>query len=167
LKQIKKIAIEIILSIVAITIISSAISYIRKPDINDKTLSTLIAKDIEGKSVDIREYSGKPILIHFWATWCPTCKIELANIERVSKKYQVITIAVKSGSNDDILSFMREHESNFTVINDKSGEISSRFDIGAFPTTIIYDSRGKLSFSEVGYTTTAGLLARMLWLEAN
>ncbi len=42
--------------------------------------------------------NNKPILLHFWATWCPTCKFEAPNIEKVSKDYEVITIAVQSGT---------------------------------------------------------------------
>ena len=163
IKSIKKISKEILAIVVMIAIVSSLISYIRKPTISDDTVSTLIAKDIDGNVVDISSYSGKPILINFWATWCPVCKLELSNIERVSQRYQVITVAVNSGSDSKIREFLKEHQADFRVINDNSGEISSRFNIDVFPTTLIYDSKGELSFSEVGYTTTGGLLARMLW----
>jgi len=160
----KKIIKEVLITVVILGVVSSTISYMRKPDIKDDTLSTLIAKDIGGDEIDISDYSGKPILIHFWATWCPVCKLELSNIDRVSQRYQVVTIAVKSGSDDKIREFMSEHQANFKVINDSSGEISSKFDIEVFPTTLIYDAKGELSFSEVGYTTTGGLLARMMWV---
>ncbi|SFV62726.1 Membrane protein, suppressor for copper-sensitivity ScsD [hydrothermal vent metagenome] len=162
---IKKIIKELLVAVVILGVVSNIVSYMRKPDIKDDSLSTLIAKDIDGKLIDISSYSGKPILIHFWATWCPVCKMELSNIDRVSKRYQVVTIAVKSGSDAKIREFMSEHQANFKVINDSSGEISSKFDVEVFPTTLIYDSKGELSFSEVGYTTTGGLIARVLWAE--
>ncbi len=164
IESVKKIIKEILIMLVVLGVVSSIISYVRKPDIGDHTLSTLVARDIDGKELDIANYGGKPILINFWATWCPVCKLELSNIERVSQKYQVVTVAVNSGTDIEIREFMKEHQADFRVINDSSGDISSKFNIEAFPTMLIYNSKGELSFSEVGYTTTGGLLARMLWV---
>ena len=90
-----------------------------------------------------------------------TCKLEASNIQTLSEKYEVLTVAVKSGSNETIENYMHENEFDFKVINDKHGNWAKEFKIEAFPTTFIYDGKGELSFTEVGYTTTAGLLARM------
>jgi thiol-disulfide isomerase/thioredoxin len=133
--------------------------------LQDDKLPSLSVKTIKGKDIDLKSFQGKPILIHFWATWCPVCKMETANIERVSKKYQVISIAVNSGDDESIKAFMREQDAGFQVINDTEGELSRQFSVEVFPTTFIYDGSGKLLFSEVGYTSTAGLLGRMAWAE--
>ncbi len=76
-----------------------------------------------------------------------------------------MTIAVQSGSDSEIKAFLEEKEAGFDVINDEEGELYKRFSVEVFPTTFIYDGKGKLIFSEVGYSTTAGLLARMAWTE--
>ncbi len=59
----------------------------------------------------------------------------------------------------------KEHNLNFKVINDVEGVWAKRFKVEAYPTTFIYDSKGELRFTEVGYTTTAGLLARLKMIE--
>jgi thioredoxin-related protein len=56
---------------------------------------------------------------------------------------------------------MNKYELNFRVLNDREGKWASKFKVEAYPTTFIYDAKGKLKFTEVGYTTTAGLLARL------
>lgn len=99
--------------------------------------------------------------MHFWATWCPTCKVEAPNIESVSKNYNVLTIAVSSGSDEKVKAYMQEHELTFNVLNDVEGTWAKKFKVEAYPTTFIYDAKGELLFSEVGYTTTAGLLGRL------
>ncbi len=104
---------------------------------------------------------NKPLLIHVWATWCPTCKVEASNIQRVSNNYEVLTIAVSSGSNTKIKRYLDDNELNFRVVNDSNGVIAKQLKVSAFPTTFVYSSDKKLKFSEVGYTTTAGLLSRM------
>jgi thioredoxin-related protein len=54
---------------------------------------------------------------------------------------------------------------DFNVLNDRGGVWSKKFKIEVFPTTFIYDAKGTLRFTEVGYMTTAGLLARLEWIE--
>jgi len=51
------------------------------------------------------------------------------------------------------------------VINDHEGKWREKFKVEVFPTVFVYDGQGKLRFAEVGYTTTAGLLARMMAAE--
>ena len=60
---------------------------------------------------------------------------------------------------------MQEHALNFKVLNDADGAWAKKFKIEVYPTTFIYDAKGKLRFTEVGYTTTVGLLARLEWVE--
>jgi thioredoxin-related protein len=89
--------------------------------------------------------------------------MEAANIEFLSKYYQVITIAVKSGSDYDLKRYLDEHGYSFLVVNDKDGALSRKFQIAGYPTTFIYDKNNKLAFKEVGYSSTLGLWLRLLW----
>ena len=60
---------------------------------------------------------------------------------------------------------MQKNELSFNVFNDREGAWTTEFKIEVYPTTFIYDAKGELRFTEVGYTTTAGLLARLEWIE--
>ena len=161
--KIKKYLKETVVFIVMLTIAMNAMSYYRSLDLNKESLS------IENFNLlDNTEYSipkNKPILVHFWATWCPTCKFEAANIEKISKDYEVITIAVQSGTTKEIQKYLDENNLSFKVVNDEDAFYSQKFNIKAFPTTLIYDKNKNLKFSEVGYTTTAGLYSRMLLIK--
>lgn len=156
---------EIATSAILLIIVANAISYLRSPNIQDKELPSLNALLINQEEFSSQDYKDKPLLIHFWATWCPTCKLEASNIQSLSETYNVLTIAVKSGSNSEINSYLKEHDLDFKVINDKEGLLSNQFSVPAFPTTFIYDKNNKLTFSEVGYTSTWGLYLRMWWAE--
>jgi len=105
----------------------------------------------------------KPLLLHFWATWCPTCKMEASNIESLSKDYQVVTIAVKSGEDTQIQEYMKKNNLSFKVFNDNEAKIAKKFNIQAYPTTFVYNKERELSFSDVGYTSTWGLKLRLWW----
>jgi thiol-disulfide isomerase/thioredoxin len=154
---------EITIILVLLFIVSNIISYIRAPDLGSNQLPQIEAKLIDGSTFSVQK--GKPLIIHFWAISCPACKLEAPNIETVSKKYDVLTIAVNSGSDENVQAYMKEHGLHFKVLNDVNGAWTTEFNIKVYPTTFIYDAKGKLRFTEVGYTTTAGLLARLEWIE--
>ena len=143
---------EILSFIIVMFIISNLISYYRSTELNNTPL------DIKYEFIN-----DKPILIHFWAEWCPTCNIEAANIQTISENYQVLTFAVKSGSDEDIKNYMLDNNLDFEVINDNDGFFAQKFNIKVYPTTFIYDKDKNLVFSEVGYTSTIGLYFRMWW----
>lgn len=159
----KSILKELLIGAVILFVVSNVISYLRKPALDSTHLPKIEARLIDGSEVKVQE--GKPIVIHFWATWCPTCKLEASNIQKLSESYEVFTIAVNSGDDAVIEAYLKERDLNFKVINDKTGMWAERFNVEAFPTTFIYDAKGELKFSEVGYTSTAGLLARLKLIE--
>ncbi len=155
----KSILKEIVIGAVLLFILSNIMSYIRKPELDSTQLPKIEAQLMDGSI--FRVQNGKPLVIHFWATWCPTCRLEASNIESISKKYEVLTIAVNSGDNAEIEAYLKSKELTFRVLNDTNGKWAKQFKVEAYPTTFIYDSKGELKFTEVGYTTTAGLLARL------
>jgi thiol-disulfide isomerase/thioredoxin len=152
---------EILYFIITMTIVANAMSLYRSQSLSSKALDVETFKLIDNSTYTLD--NKKPILIHFWATWCPTCKLEASNINFLSKYYQVVTIAVKSGSDYEIKKYLDEHGYHYRVVNDKDGTLSRKFQIAGYPTTFIYDADKKLRFSEVGYTSTFGLWLRLLW----
>jgi len=160
-EKIKQYTKEIVIFIVVMTIFANAVSLYKSTDLNKEPLSISNIKLLDGSIY--RFTNDKPVLIHFWAIWCPTCKVEASNIQAISESYNIITIAVKSGTNNEINSWLNENSYNFRTVNDNSGALSSKFKITAFPTTFIYDKDKNLVFSDVGYTSTWGLYLRMWW----
>jgi thiol-disulfide isomerase/thioredoxin len=160
--NVKAIAKEIVIGAILLFIFTNIISYLRKPELSSTLLPELNVRLLDGSDYNIKK--GKPLIVHFWATWCPTCKLEASNIETLSKKYEVLSVAVNSGDNAKIQSYMQRRDLHFHVVNDNEGVLVKQFHVEAYPTTFIYDAEGTLKFTEVGYTSTAGLLARMQML---
>ena len=123
----------------------------------------LVGTDLGGSRVALEHYRGKPVMVHFWATWCGVCKAEQPNIDAVAGDLPVVSIASRSGDAREVAAYVREHEIVPRVILDPDGALAKRFGVAAFPTTFIVDGRGEIQHAEVGYTTELGLRARM-WL---
>lgn len=120
---------------------------------------------LDGKPLSMAAVqAGKPALVHFWATWCPICKTEQASIEALAgDHFNVITVAMQSGTNESVAKFMAEQKLSFPVLNDPDGAISASWGVHAVPASFIVDGEGKIRFVEIGFTTEVGLRLR-LWL---
>ncbi len=120
---------------------------------------------LSGQAVDLATLGkGRPVLLHFWATWCPICKLEQASIETLSTEYPVITIASQSGDAKAVQEYMQAQHLHFPVLLDEDGALLQRFGLHGVPATFVIDAQGKIVFREVGYTTDWGIRARLWWV---
>lgn len=123
----------------------------------------LRATQLDGGTFDLAAARGQPVLVYFWATWCPVCRLEQGSIESLAGAYRVIAVAMQSGSQAAVAGYVREHGLRVPVINDPDGAIASAWGVRATPTSFIIDRDGRIGFRETGYTTETGLRLR-LWL---
>ena len=151
-KWIKEIAVMAVITVAAMIVIG----YLRAPSYENAEIPSIDRVSVAGKPIALASYRGQPLVVHFWATWCPTCRAEAGNIDAVAENNPVVTVAVKSGSDADLMNYLNENDLHFEVVNDRDGTLSNAFKIGVFPTTIILDSDGKVFWSETGYTTSCG-----------
>ena len=154
---------EAVMTLMVVSVLVYLVGMVRGPKISMDEVPDVAVPLVDGSTFKYRK--GEPLMIHFWGTWCPVCKMEVSNINTIAKRYQVLTIANNSGSNEQIKQFLHKKGVAYPVFNDQNASWSRDFNLKAYPTTLIYDSNGKLKYTDVGYTTTAGLLARMKMAE--
>jgi len=118
---------------------------------------------LDGKPVALAAFAGRPVLVHFWATWCPICRAEQGSIDALARDVPVITVAMQSGSRADVIQFLRKEALSFPVLNDPDGVLAAQWGARAVPASFIVDGAGQIRFLEIGYTTGVGLRLR-LWL---
>ncbi|MDD4929337.1 MAG: protein disulfide oxidoreductase [Gallionella sp.] len=105
-----------------------------------------------------------PVLVHFWASWCPVCRAEQGSIADIAHDDpNVVTIAMQSGKAEEVARHMREQGIDFPVLNDPDGSIARAWGVHAVPASFILSPDGRIRFVEVGYTTKIGLQVRT-WL---
>ncbi|MDD2914038.1 MAG: protein disulfide oxidoreductase [Gallionella sp.] len=119
---------------------------------------------LAGQNYSLPAHPGHPVLVHFWATWCPVCRAEQGSIAAIAHDNpNVITVAMQSGKSEEIAKYMKEQGVDFPVVNDADGNLSSAWGITGVPASFIIAPDGQIRYVEVGYTTGIGLRLR-LWL---
>ncbi len=118
---------------------------------------------LDGKAIELSQYQGTPVLLHFWASWCGICRVEEKGIDAIATDYPVITVAMQSGDKAAISTYLQQQGLGFPVVADPDGQLASRYGVRAVPASFIIDANGQIRFVELGYTTETGLRLR-LWL---
>ena len=144
-------------------VVMQAANWWKTRDAANGNLSELAGELMDGSAFTISEFAGKPVLFHFWATWCPICEMENDTIQSISQNYQVISIASWSEGEAEVKAYMRNNQLTFPVMLDTSGELAHSFGVKGVPTSFILDPNGEITFVETGYSTEPGLRLR-LWL---
>lgn len=118
---------------------------------------------LSGAPVRLADYAGRPVLLHFWASWCPVCRLEQASIQALARDWPVLTVALQSGDEAEVRAYLQAQGLQWDTLNDPDGRIAARFGVYGVPATFVIDPEGRIRFRERGYTTGWGLRAR-LWL---
>ncbi len=132
-------------------------------DLADGLAPPLEGRTLQGEAFTLTTPRTEPLLIHFWATWCPICKLEQQSIESIAVDTPTLTISMQSGDPLEVEHYMETHELQATTLNDPEGVFSQRFGVHVVPTTFILSPDNQIRFVERGFTTEWGLRIR-IWL---
>jgi cytochrome oxidase Cu insertion factor (SCO1/SenC/PrrC family) len=99
----------------------------------DFTLATL-----DGKQGSLSQFSGRPILINFWATYCVPCRVEMPLIEQVAKQHPrlVVLLVDERDSTAAARTFVAELHVRSRVLSDVDGRVGDAYRVTGLPTTV-------------------------------
>jgi thiol-disulfide isomerase/thioredoxin len=108
----------------------------------------------EGEPSSISQFSDRPVLVNFWATWCMPCVHEMPYIQQVYEDWPEEELAVLAiniqESSSQVSQFMQSHGFSFTVLLDSNGKVAQRYNVHGIPTTFIIDKYGYIQNVSVG-----------------
>ena len=110
--------------IVLFLVVMQGANWWKSRNAQNGNLSEFSGELMDGTVFTIAEFSGKPVLFHFWATWCPICDLQKNNVQSISQDYPVITIASWSEGEAEVKAYMLENQLTFPVMLDNSGTLN-------------------------------------------
>lgn len=104
--------------------------------------------ELAGRTVALAELRGRPVLINFWATWCPPCREEMPALERVERVWRergAVVLAVNfEEDGETIRRYLAENGLTLPVYQDGAGVAAEKLDITYLPTTLFVDGAGTI-----------------------
>ncbi len=113
-------------------------------------------QDQYGNTHTLEDYKGKTVFLNFWATWCPPCRAEMPDIQKLYETYDqegdqaliVLGVAApqmgQEKTEEEIKAFLEENGYTYPVLMDDTGELFTSYGIRAFPTTFMIDRDGNV-----------------------
>tara|TARA_B110000003_G_scaffold235468_1_gene239649 strand:+ start:613 stop:1125 length:513 start_codon:yes stop_codon:yes gene_type:complete len=142
--------------IIFIYLITTSLSFsIEPPDIKNivinkdpKSYENITFKDINNKSVNLKTYENKLIILNFWATWCAPCLEEMPSLDLLQSKKinNLIIFPINIGQENLLKSkifFKKLKIKNLNIYSDPEVNLPKKFLIRGIPTTILINKEGK------------------------
>ncbi len=110
--------------------------------------------DIKDKKHTISEMKGKTVMLVFWATWCPPCKMEIPHLKKLREEHSVEKLAIISISSENkytVADFAKKNGLNYTVSATSYGSLPTPFrSVNALPTVVFLDEKGRIKLAAAG-----------------
>ena len=140
----------------------------KKPDVTEdikkNTAPDFNVLDKDGNTVRLSDKFGKPVVINFWATWCPPCKQELPDFDKLCKEYgdRVVFMMVNltDGYRDTVdgtKRFVSGKGYTFPVYFDTKDNAASAYNVSSIPQTTFIDAKGNIYTTRIGAKDEATL----------
>lgn len=115
-------------------------------------------KDLNSNELSLSDLRGKKVFLNFWATWCPPCKAEMPEIEKLyqeTKNSDLVILAVDIGEPlSDVKTFIDQNNYNFKVLLDSNQKVAAQYGISAIPTSFFIDKEGNIISKHTGPMNT-------------
>jgi cytochrome c biogenesis protein CcmG, thiol:disulfide interchange protein DsbE len=119
---------------------------------------------LEGDSLALDELRGQVVLVNFWASWCPPCRVEMPGFERVYRErrddgFVIVGIATDRHAEDQIRAFVAEHDITYPILLATGQVVRDYGGVRALPESFLIDRDGLVRHRIVGYFAEPALRA--------
>lgn len=127
---------------------------------------------IEGEQVKLSDLRGEPVFLNFWATWCPPCRAEMPDMQKIHEDYDDVTILAVNevdteSSPRNVESFIEEFGITFPIPSDKGLSVGTRYRAMSLPTTYLINPDGTIHNVAVGPLTYEAMVQEIKAMQKN
>lgn len=110
--------------------------------------------NLEGQAISLEGLQGKPVILNFWATWCPPCRYEMPFLQAIYDEYAsqgLVLLEIDIGESlSTVKKYFADNNLSMPALLDSNNQVSSRYAITAIPTTFFIDKNGVIKFKKIG-----------------
>lgn len=136
----------------------------------DEPAPAFALRSLDGDVVSLDDYRGQVVLVNFWASWCPPCRVEMPGFERVYRQRQdegfvILGIATDTHAEAAIREFVAEHDITYPILLADRGVVQDYGGVRALPESFLVDRDGRIRHRVIGYFAEPALrsaVGRML-----
>lgn len=117
-------------------------------------------KTLTGSEISLAQYRGQPVLVNFWATWCPPCRLEMPELVRVYEAHKsqgFVLLGINLTFQDslpDVQAFVKEFNMTFPVLLDETSDVTyNAYQLRGLPTSVFVDRTGNIVRLQIGAMT--------------
>ena len=116
---------------------------------NPQPVPPFLVRDLDGNVISTADWNGKVVLMNFWATWCPPCRVEIPFLIQLQKKYKddgllILGISLDDAPVDEVKEFAKATGMNYPIIM-RSRELLMEFGgVPALPTSFLVNKEAKV-----------------------
>lgn len=125
----------------------------------------LALRDLQGNLHRLSDYRGRPVMLHFWATWCGVCRQEFGALNTLeAERGEAVLLAVAEDGDDAaaLRAFVKERGLTYPVLRG-SDSVSRQWGITVFPTSFYLDRDGRIVTHQMGMTTRWSMRFWLWW----
>lgn len=116
----------------------------------DELAADFTLPDLENKEVSLSDFKGRPVILFFWATWCPHCRGELKTLNDEYEKIRndaVELLGISTGETRfKVDNFTKTYHLAFRILLDEDTQVAQSYDIIGVPTFIFIDKQGRIVY---------------------
>ncbi|GBE02116.1 thiol-disulfide oxidoreductase ResA [bacterium BMS3Bbin06] len=113
-------------------------------------------RSLDGKEHSLFDFKGKVLILNFWASWCPPCRKEIPELQKLQGLYRGKKVAVVAVSTDrtlaDVRAFLAKHPLTITVLHDSELKVWRKYKVFSLPTSFLIDGKGTIVKKFLGKT---------------
>jgi len=137
--------------------VQGSVEYSGPPEVGE-TARDFVLNDTNGQPVELDDFRGRPVILNFWATWCPPCRLEMPDLQAAYERHQADGLVILAINREETAVAVRDFfydglDLTFTPLLDETGDVSRLYGVVNYPTSVFVNGDGVVTAVHLGLMT--------------